>query len=178
MSSTFPPSTPSIRVIAHRAGELGYLAKQRPDEDVVDIYEVSPYDLGRAVAESAGLTKPGCRSQIVIPEYLQRRSPSDNVDAAEDFTVLESADTSTPTEVPRADVTAYGTVQSHWRPTRRWGRDRRKNAAVWVRIKDDGEYLFVTDFRQAGPLTKPMLAERVDKLIAADIKALRDFRDG
>ena len=169
-----PADTPSIRVVANRAGELGYLAKQRPDEDVIDVYEVSPYDLGRAVADSVDLTKRGNRPEIVIPEYAQQRN---NVDAAEDFTVLESTDISTATEVRRADVMAYGTVQSHWRQTRRWGLDRGKNAAVWVRIKDDGEYLFATDFREARPMTRPMLAERIDKLIAEDVKVLRDFRD-
>jgi hypothetical protein len=169
-----PADTPSIRVVGSRAGELGYLAKQRPDDDVIDVYEVSPYDLGPAVADSVDLTKLGSRSEIVIPEYLPS---SDNVDTAEDFTVLESADISTITEVPRADVTAYATVQSHWRPTRRKGFDRRKNAAVWVRIKDDGEYLFAADFREAKPMTRPMLAERIDKLIAEDVKALRDFRN-
>ena len=74
--------------------------------------------------------------------------------------------------MPRADVTAFATVQSHWRPTRRWGFDRRKNAAVWVRIKDDGEYLFAADFREARPMSRPVLAERIDKLIAADVKVL------
>ena len=84
---------------------------------------------------------------------------------------------STATEVARADVTAFATVQSHWRPTRRWGFDRRKSAAVWVRIKDDGEYLFAADFREARPMSRPVLAERIDKLIAADVKVLRDFRN-
>ena len=35
-----PADTPSIRVVAHRVGDLGFLAKQRPDEDVIDVYEV------------------------------------------------------------------------------------------------------------------------------------------
>jgi hypothetical protein len=169
-----PANTPSVRVVAHRAGELGYLAKQRPDEDVIDVFELSPYDLGSAVADSVDLTKPGSRSEIVIPEYV----PSTvNTDAAEDFTVLDSVDISTATEVARAEVTAFAHAQSHWRPTRRWGFDRRKNAAVWVRIKDDGEYLFAADFREARPMIRPVLAERIDKLIAADIKVLRDFRN-
>jgi hypothetical protein len=169
-----PADTPSIRVVAHRAGELGYLAMQRPDEDIIDVYELSPYDLGHAVAQAVDLAKSGDKGEIVIPEYWPH---NDNAAAAEDFTVLESADISTATEVPRADVAAFATVQSHWRPTRRWGFDRRKNAAVWVRIKDDGEYLFAADFREARPMSRPMLAERIDKLIAADIKALRDFRN-
>ena len=170
-----PADTPSVRVVAHRAGELGYLAKQRPDGDVIDVYELSPYDLGRAIADSVDLAKPGIRSGIVIPEYVPRTV---NAYAGENFTVLDSVTISTASEVRRADVTAYATVQSHWRPARRWGFDRRKNAAVWVRIKNDGEYLFASEFREAKPMTRLMLAERIDKLIAADIKVLRDFRDG
>lgn len=165
--------TPNIRVVANRVGDLGYLAKQRPDDDVIDVYEVSPYDLGRAVADSVELTKPGSRPEIVIPDYMPR---SDNGYAAEDFSVLEPADLTSATEVRRADVSVYATVQSHWRPTRRWGIDRAKNAAVWVRIKDDGEYLFAANFR-ARPMSRPMLAERIDRLIAADVKVLRNFRN-
>jgi hypothetical protein len=168
-----PADTPSVRVVGNRVRDLGYLARQRPDEDVIDVYEASPYDLGRAIAESAGLTKPGSRAEIVIPEY---GIPADNPDAAEDFSILESPTTPT-AEVRRADVTAFGTVQSHWRPTRRWGLDRRKNAAVWVRIKDDGEYIYTPDFRRAKPLTVAILAERIDKLIAEDVAALKNFRD-
>lgn len=169
-----PADTPSIRVLGARVGELGYLAKQRPDEDVVDVYEVSPYDLGRAVSEWAGVATPGGRSAIVIPEYAPH---SESNDTTEDFTVLASADTTAVAEVRRADVTAFGTVQSHWRPSRRWGFDRGKNAVVWVRIRDDGDYIYATDFRQAQPLSKPRLAERIDKLIAEDVAALRKFRN-
>jgi hypothetical protein len=170
-----PADTPSVRVVANRVGELGYLARQRqdPDEDIVDVYEVSPYDLGRVVAESAGLTGPGSQSEIVIPEYL---APADSFGAAEDFSVLDAIDT-TFAEVRRADVTAFATVQSHWRPTRRWGLDTAKRAVVWVRIKEDGEYIYTPDFRRAKPLTETILAERIDKLIAEDVAALRNFRD-
>ena len=170
-----PADTPSVRMVANRVGELGYLARQRevPDEDIVDVYEVSPYDLGRVIAESAGLTRPGSQPAIVIPEYV---APADNSDAAEDFRVLDTIDT-TIAHVRRADVTAFATVQSHWRPTRRWGLDPGKKAVVWVRIRDDGEYIYSPDFRRARPLTETILAERIDKLIAGDVAALRNFRD-
>jgi EspG family len=170
-----PADTPSVRVVANRAGELGYLAKQRPDEDIVDVYETSPYDLGLAIAESAGLVKPGDRPEIVIPEYVAATAGSDDAD---DFTLREIADETSATEVRRVDVTAFGTVQSHWRPTRRWGFDSGKNGAVWVRIKDDGDYLYAADFSVARPVTQPALAERIDELIAADVVVLRDFRNG
>jgi hypothetical protein len=124
------------------------------------------------------LAKPGPRPEIVIPEYVRPAPPSDEAYGTEDFTVLEAANTSTASVVSRADVTAFGRVQSHWRPTRRWVFDRGKNAAVWVRIKDDGEYVFGADFRQARPMNGSTLAERIDRLIAEDVKVLRDFRNG
>lgn len=168
-----PDTTPSVRVVANRVGDLGYLARQRPDEDVVDVYQVSPYDLGRAIADSVELTQPGGLPEIVIPEYTP---PADNADTTEGFTLKDVADTTTATEVRRASVTAFGTVQSHWRPTRRWGLDRGKNTAVWVRIKDDGEYLYAADAYVAKPMTTPVLVERTDALIAEDVAALREFR--
>lgn len=169
-----PADTPSIRVVAHRAGELGFLAKQRPDEDIIDVYELSPYDLGPAIADSVVLTKPGSRSEIVVPEYLSR---SDNANAPQDFSVRSVLPSSTATEVRSADVTAYSRVQSHWRQTRRWGFDRGKKAIVWARIKDDGEYIFSPDFTSARPMDRRTLAERTDRLIAEDVKSLREFRN-
>ena len=168
--------TPSVRVVAARCDQAGFLAKQRPDEDVIDIYELSPYLLGPAVAESVALKKPGRRSAIVVPEYAPVTT---NAGASEDFTsrhTIEGAPSAT--QVPGTEVAAFGTVQSHWRPTRHWGIDPGKNAAVWVRIKDDGEYLYEPDFGEAKPMRRPMLAERIDRLISEDVKALREFRNG
>jgi hypothetical protein len=169
-----PAETPSVRVVGSRVGELGYIAKQRPDDDVIDVYELSPYALGRAVADSVVVTKPGSRSEIVIPEWGPR---SENAYAAKDFSLHPVADTPSATEIRPAEVTAYGTVQSHWRPTRRWGFDRRKNAVVWVRIKDDGEYIYTTDFGKAVPMTLRTLTERTDRLIAEDVAVLREYRN-
>jgi hypothetical protein len=173
-----PPDTPSIRAVACRVGDLGYLAKQRAEEDVIDVYELSPYDLGPAIADSVFLSKPGSRSEITIAEYLSKYGPAaENAYAAEGFSVRSAVATSTAIEVRRADVTAFARVQSHWRPTRRWGFDRGKNAVTWVRVKDDGEYLFSPDFALARPMTRQMFAERTDGLIAEDVKSLRDFRN-
>jgi EspG family len=171
-----PADTASVRVVAARRDQAGFLAKQRPDEDVIDVYEVSPYLLGPAVADSVALEKPGRRSAIVIPEYAP---VSANADAPEDFTIHQTIEgASSAVEVARAEVTAYGTVQTHWRPTRHWGIDPGKSAAVWVRIKHDGDYLYQPDFSEARPMSRPMLAERIDQLISEDVKALRQFRNG
>jgi hypothetical protein len=169
-----PADTPSVRVLAFRFDQMGFLAKQRPDEDVIDIYELSPYLLGPAVADWAALKKPGRRSAIVIPEYM--RTP--NIAGTSDDVAIQHTIDGEPnaTQVSAADVTAFGKVQTHWRPTRRWGIDPGKQYAAWVHNKDDGDYLYKPDFSQAIPATKPTLAERIDRLISEDIKALRQFR--
>ena len=179
-----PADTPSVRIVAFRLGQAGFMAQQRTDDDVVDIYELSPYLLGPAVAESVGLLKPGRRSGIVIPEYARALtsnagSSDNNAGASDDVTFRHTIeDTRNLIEVPRAQVTAYGTMQTHWRPTRSWGLEPGKNYAVWVRIKDDGDYLYKRDFSEATPVTGAVLAERVDRLISEDVKALRQFRSG
>lgn len=169
-----PADTPNIRLVACRIDQLGFLAKQRPEEDVIDAYELSPYLLGPAVADSVALHKPGSRRAIVIPEF----APATNqARACEDFTsrhTMEGAPGAI--EVPRAEVAAFGTAQSHWRPTRSWGIDPGKSAAVWVRINDDGEYLYAADFSEAKPMSRQLLGERIDQLISEDVKALRQFR--
>jgi len=181
-----PADTPNVRVLSYRLDQKGFLAKQRPDEDVIDFYELSPYLLGSAVAESAALKKPGRRSAIIIPEYRQlpRLFPegaftSDNAGASEDFSIHhEINDEPSGTHVPRTEVTVFGTVQSHWRLARSWGVDRGKDFAVWVRIKDDGDYVYKADFSAATPVTVPVLGERIDRLISDDVKAIRQFRNG
>jgi hypothetical protein len=172
-----PPHTASVRAVACRVGDAGFLAKQRAEEDVIDVYELSPYDLGPAIADTVVLTTPGRRSEIVIPEYVEKYAPrSQSAYAAEGLTVRSMAAATTATEVRRADVTAFARVQSHWRPTRRWGFDRGKEAVIWVRIKDDGEYIYSSDFTSARPMDRRTLADRTDRLIAEDVKSLRDFR--
>ncbi|MBO0883599.1 MAG: hypothetical protein J2P17_25345 [Mycobacterium sp.] len=171
-----PAEPPSVRVAAARRDQKGFLAKQRPAEDVIDVYELCPYLLGPAVADSVALQKPGRHVGIVIPEYV--RAP-DNPGALDNFIIHNAIDDEpNATEVARTEVTAFGTVQTHWRPARCWGPDPGKKAATWVRINDDGDYLYTADFSEARPMSQPMLAERVDQLITEDIRALRQFRNG
>src|SRR6202000_162664 len=56
-----PADTPSVRVISYRRGQLGFVASQQPDVDLLDFYTVSPYDLGAAVCHAVTLTEPGRR---------------------------------------------------------------------------------------------------------------------
>ncbi|MCV7031013.1 ESX secretion-associated protein EspG [Mycobacterium sherrisii] len=170
-----PTDTPSQRLIACRAGHLGFFAEQRPGDDLVDIYSVSPYDLGAAISDAISLTQPGTHPEIVIPEYVPRAQAEFDHG---DFVVYHKAASTTEIRVPASEVTAYSTIQCHWRPTRRWGLDRGKRALVWVRIRDDGEYIYAPDPSCARPMTKAFLSEQIDRLIAEDVAILREFRRG
>lgn len=167
--------TPSGRVMAHRRGELGFFATQRTDDDVVDVYSLSPYDLGTAVAESVELTRPGNHARILIKGLGPAAVGHDDVETT---LVRHREERDTPTVLARSDIAVWATVQTHWRPTRRWGVDRARNAVVWVRMKDDGEYVYEPDFTHAKPMTGPNLAARIDRLIADDVAVLREFRNG
>jgi hypothetical protein len=168
-----PASTPCVRVVAYRAGELGFFATQRPDADVVDVYSVSPYDLGAAVAEALPLTGPGQHQAMVIPEYVPRGRAEFDTGPY----VIRHTMTSRPEVVVSSSaVSVYAAVQSHWRPSREWGLDRSKQALVWVRIVEDGEYVYTPDYSHARPLSKPILHERIDQLVAEDVEELREYR--
>jgi hypothetical protein len=168
-----PADTPSQRVIAYRSGHLGFLAAQRPDQDLIDVYAVSPYDLGAAISDEVSLTQPGMHSEILIPEYVPRGQVEFDTDA---FVVRHKSASTSEVTIPASEVTAYSTIQSHWRPTRRWGLDRGKRALVWVRVNEDGEYIYVPDQSHAKPMAKSSLHEQIDRLIADDVAILREFR--
>ncbi|BDB40898.1 MULTISPECIES: ESX secretion-associated protein EspG [Mycobacterium] len=61
---------PDTRISALRADQLGFCAVQRPHEDVVNVYELSPYELGSAVADSVPLIGPGGHLRISVPKYV------------------------------------------------------------------------------------------------------------
>ncbi|BDB40896.1 MULTISPECIES: ESX secretion-associated protein EspG [Mycobacterium] len=173
---------PDTRISALRADQLGFCAVQRPDLDVVDVYELAPYDLGAAIANSVPLIGPGRHSQITIPKYVDYFADSTTADAdtADDdytFSVLEPVTSRSATvTVPDAGVAAVGTIQSHWEPARSWGMDWAKSLVAWVQISDDGDYVYVPDFSHAVPATERKLADRIDDLIAADVAVLRRRR--
>ncbi|MHA3023896.1 ESX secretion-associated protein EspG [Mycobacterium sp. BMJ-28] len=163
----------SVRVVAHRKGELGYLARQNY-ADVIEMFSLSPYDLGGAVADAMGDITPGTKAAIMVPEYRGRETVHEEFDPA----VRAYSEALDVVRVARSDIAAVGTVQSHWRPTRRWGVDRGKNAVVWLRLRGDGDYLYAPDFSAAQPISKDKLADRIDRLIADDVAVLRQFRNG
>ncbi|OBJ84521.1 ESX secretion-associated protein EspG [Mycobacterium asiaticum] len=166
----FPADSPSTRLLAHRTGELGFLAEQQAD-DVVDMFTLSAYDLGPAVAGTVELTNPGTRPRIVIPEYVPQALRG-RATTASDPTWGVGA----PVSVSKDAVIAYGTVQSHCRPARTWGLDQDKDAVVWVRLRDDGDYIYAPGYRSATPMSRRDLSGRIDELIAADVASLRVSR--
>lgn len=161
-----------LRMLAHRCGEDGFLAIQKPD-DSAEVLTLSPYDLGAAIAGSVELTGPGTHREIVIPEYARPAvgGPDDMV------SVQQQHSTQMSKTVPRADVVVFARVQSHWQHTREWGFDSTRSAVVWVRIRDDGEYMYVPDLTCAKPMGAQHLSERIDRLIAKDVQILRELRN-
>jgi hypothetical protein len=168
-----PADTPSIRALAFRTGQAGYLLEQRAHADVVDVYTVSPFELGAAVATAMCLEEPGRHPRIVIPEYVPIRPAATDED---EVVVRHEVFAGAGVTVPASQMSACARVQSNWLPVREWGIDARKECLTWVRMKDDGDYLGVPDLSRCIPLTVTLLRERIDGLIAADIELLREAR--
>ena len=169
-----PADTSSIRVLAFRTGQAGYLLEQRADADVVDVYTVSPFELGAAISTAMRLEEPGRHPRIVNPEYVPIRPANVEED---DVVVRHGMSTEPGAKVSVSQLAAYGQVQSNWRPVREWGIDARKESLVWVRIEDDGDYLGAPDRSSGIPLTLALLRERIDGLIATDVELLREARE-
>ncbi|WP_205875737.1 ESX secretion-associated protein EspG [Mycobacterium camsae] len=116
---------PDTRVLAHRADQLGFLALQRPREGVVDVYQLSPYDLGPAVASSIEPTGPGSRARIVIPKYenyfAELATDDDEDDDEVSVLLAVRSDRGAAVRVPNSHVASLATIQSRCRPARSWG---------------------------------------------------------
>lgn len=166
---------PRGRLLAHRRGESGFLAAQRSEDHAVDIYTVSPYDLGLAIVGALALTQPGKHPKIVIPEFVRQPTPSVGEEDS-GFTIRQLDLQSDAKPVPRTDVKRYTRIQSRWQPARDWGFDRTKDLAVYVAIDDDGDYLYAPKFHYLTTMTARNLADRIDSLIADDVANVREFR--
>ncbi len=171
----YPKRTqPPVRLLAHRMGDRGFFSTQRLKEDTVDVFSLSPFDLGAAIADSVPTGKPGTIPSVAIVEY--GRASKNRIE--NDGVVVNHRlddDISIPM-LSRSNVVALGTVQSHWRPARRWGLDRSKTGVAWVEIQDQGLYIYDRDLLVARPMTKDLLRERVDRLISEDVAILRELR--
>ncbi len=170
------PGNRGGRMLAYSAGQAGYVASQRENDDVVEVSELSALDLGAVIAGSVGLAKSGSQPQVVIPGYIGYFAPhaaADYDDSGNDaFYSVAVAD-----RLPQAhpvvddeDVTAVAIIQSRWQPPRRWGVDWTKNVVVCVQTESDGDYIYAPDFGHAVPVNEQILSERIDELIAEDIE--------
>ena len=174
-----PADIPSVRALAFRTGQAGYLLQQRADADadaaadVVDVYTVSPYELGAAITTAMSLDRPGRHPRIVIPEYVASRPTVVDTD---EVVVRDEVSTMSGVQVSASQLSAYARVQSNWQPVREWGIDARKESLTWMRLQDDGDYLGAPDRSSGIPLTRALLRERIDGLIAADIELLYESR--
>lgn len=165
-----PAVTPSIRLLAFRTGQSGYLLEQRADADVLDVYTVSPFELGAAMVAAMGLEQPGRHPLVVDAEYVPSRPAVVDED---DVVVRHGVSAERGVKRSISQLSAYAQMQSSWRPAREWGVDPRKESLIWVRLDGDGDYLGAPDRSSGVPLTAALLRERIDGLIDADIEWLR-----
>ncbi|WP_205874003.1 ESX secretion-associated protein EspG [Mycobacterium camsae] len=164
---------PRGRILAHRCGQSGFIAAQRSEDHVIDIYAVPPFDLGPAITSALALTGPGRHPKIVIPEFVRTKSRGDD---SREVSVRSTEASSDALSVPRSKVLRYTRIQSRWQPARDWGFDRSKDVLVYVAIGDDGDYIYSPKFVYLTPMTAGNLSERIDQLIADDIARLRAQR--
>lgn len=172
----------ATRIMACRANQFGYVASQRPDDDVVDVFAVSPLEIGPAVIAAAGPVTPGAHDRIVAPPCfvdLRRddNRATDEGDGGYEFSLVPVApQRRAATVVSRSDVEMMAVVQSHCTPARAWGLTRDNRAVCWVGVTGDGHYAYTDDFTHATPATEQVLSGRVNRLLAEDVRTLRQRR--
>lgn len=169
---------PRRRLLAHRRGSAGYLAIQQTDEDIVDVYSLAPNQLGAAIAASADLTDPGEHATIVIPEMAGKQPARNENTGQVSVHIQPTTATGGTVAVSSTEITTFARVQSRRRPARDWGFDRDKKAVVWVRIDEDGDYVYAPGYKYLTPVTTRDLAQRIDQLITEDVAAIREARGG
>ncbi|OBJ63130.1 ESX secretion-associated protein EspG [Mycobacterium asiaticum] len=173
--------TPDTRLSACRSAGLGFLAAQRPGQDLVDVFELSPPDIAAAIAQGVRPSGPGSHPQVVIPKYVNyfRGSAAESAgfdDFDDDYEVTIRADrpgVEQATVVRDADVLALATIQSHCEPARAWGVDWAKDFLVWVQLDADGDYIYDAEFQHAVPATYETLRSRIDRLVEVDLAESR-----
>lgn len=164
---------PRGRLLAHRRGQHGFIAAQRPDDHVVEVYAVSPYEIGPAITEALTLTTPGRHAKIAIPDFVRRTVQPSSFDVNEIVPLVHRDRHTDTVSVPRSQVTRCVRVQSHWGPAREWGFSHSKKAVVCVAVEGDGDYLYTQSFEFLTPMTAHSLTSRINDLIAEDVAQVR-----
>ncbi|WP_109550368.1 ESX secretion-associated protein EspG [Mycobacteroides chelonae] len=172
-AQTLTGGNPHLRVLATRAGKLGFIARQLPDIDAVEVRQVRPTEIGSLMAQEVPLRTPGKHSKVRISGYtLPPVSDRDEDSGIQDS--VSSADYLP--EISKSAVSALGTIQSHYLPPKDWGVSLNKTAIVWLKVDGDGDYLVERDFTAAYPATISALTHRIDREISDDIQVIRTYR--
>ena len=164
----------SLPMIAHRQGQTGYLAVQRVDDLVIDVFAISPYHLGSAIAATARLTKPGRKDRIVLPGMPIPSLVETPMVDSDNFAISHRV--TSPLASVLTESHWVSTVQSRHQPTRERGFDLLRPWLKWVSVEDDGDYIAEPEGKFFTPMSRQTLARRIDALIAADVKAVRAAR--
>ncbi|GAA2552832.1 hypothetical protein [Mycolicibacterium diernhoferi] len=164
---------PDFRLHGLRAGESSFVAVQRRDDegvDVVDIHRVTSYALAGVIAESVGLVGPGRHVRVAVSGGGDRLPPAPAaVDEYDDFGFLipsaEPGDAAL-SVVDARDVAAIGTVRTWQDRHRHWGDDANSHVLQWIRVAEDGDYLYAPGgVGYAEPLDVELLRTCVEELI-------------
>jgi hypothetical protein len=167
------------RFLGYRDGASGYFAAQANDDDLVEVFRIRPDDIGPTMADAIGLTGAGRRERIVVPGYVGRLGADgacDDFDDEDRFEVSARAPghfSDAPTGVDDEDVSFIATVQSRWQPARRWGLDWTRHALAVVHLDGDGDYIYTGDFSHAVPVTGAAMCDRINQMIADDLRHRR-----
>lgn len=166
------------RIVAHRSGDDGFFATQRPDGDVINVFTVTAYDLGAAIAQAVPLTRPGQHTKLLKVAGPWTRSRPAARPVFDGGVSVRNVALTPVGAIPQGVIATTGMVQSRHQPAREWGFDPRAEVLEFVTFQDDGDYVVTSAGERDHwvPVTRKLLARRIDELIAADVQAIRRAR--
>lgn len=165
--------TQLLPMLAHRQGQAGYFAVQRSDDFAIDVYSVSPYNLGSAIAAGTSLTKPGGKDRVVLPGMPIPALAEQSADSG-GFSISHTV--APPTISVLTAPYGESTVQSRHQPARERWWDFTRPRLNWVSVDGDGDYIVEPGGKYFMPMSRQALTRRIDELIASDVKAVRAAR--
>lgn len=165
----------STMMSATRWRDLGFIAQQDSDDNI-SVTQVSAYELGVEVAKRTALSgRPGSHRRVVIPSVGIRARDSNRSASVEPAIFARDEDDGA-VRIEPEELVSGGEVQTVFRRAKRWGRDREKEFIGWVRTTT-GDYVVQSPYEFATPTTRTQLAERIDRLISADVMRIREARE-